>query len=69
MSGGGFAMAEQEDLRWRRSSACEAGACLEMARSDDVVLIRRSDAPETILRISVPEWIAFLAGTKAGDFD
>jgi Domain of unknown function (DUF397) len=60
---------EFDDLHWRQSSFCEAGACLELARAGDVVLLRLSDQPGTVLALTQQEVAAFVAGFSAGDFD
>jgi len=50
--------------------ACEDGACVEVASADDGVAMRDSkDQDGPLLRFTRAEWMAFLAGAKAGDFD
>jgi hypothetical protein len=57
-------------LQWRRSSSCGTNTCVEIAREGDVVLVRDSKSPENPpLRFTQPEWIAFLAGARNGEFD
>jgi len=59
-----------EHVRWRRAKGCGSDACVEVAVTDDHYLIRDSKNPETEpLRFGRQEWIAFLAGARAGDFD
>ncbi|HKT05848.1 MAG TPA: DUF397 domain-containing protein [Rugosimonospora sp.] len=64
-------MAAIENSRgWRRSTHCEAGACVEVSTSGDQVLVRRSDEPDgPELRVSRASWREFLAGLRAGEFD
>ncbi len=55
-------------MQWRRSSYCANGACLEVARSADV-LVRDSKLDDSpILRFSPQSWKAFTEGVRAGDF-
>lgn len=53
---------------WRRSSACEASACVEVAHTGDVVLVRSSLRPDVVVEVTGVEWSAFLSGVRAGDF-
>jgi hypothetical protein len=58
-------------LRWFKSSASAAGACVEVAHlPEGGVAVRdskdRSRAPHFYTR---QEWAAFLAGAKNGEFD
>jgi len=62
-------MTDNQDLRWLKSSACESGGCLEVAVVGGAVLLRQSGAPDEVLTLSNAEWLTFLAGVKAGDFD
>lgn len=57
---------------WIRSSRCETGQCVEVLYYEDgSALIRNSGSGEQspVLRFPVDEWLAFLAGVKAGEFD
>jgi hypothetical protein len=56
------------DLVWR-STPCADGACIEVARSGDSVLIRLKQDPDRTLVLSDPEWKAFLSGAIGGAFD
>jgi hypothetical protein len=53
------------------SSACSSGACVEVARlGQDRIAVRDSksaDQPPHIFTDS--EWVAFVQGVKAGEFD
>jgi hypothetical protein len=59
-------------VRFRRSSFCGEGGCVEVAAlPGDEIVIRdskdpRSDAPR--LTFTAAEWDAFLHGAMAGDF-
>lgn len=58
--------------QWVKSSASNAnGTCVETTsvRADEI-LVRNSNYPEgPILAFTKAEWVAFLAGAKAGEFD
>lgn len=57
-------------LVWRKSKASEAGNCVEVAFSGELVLIRHSQRPSgPTLSFSLPEWEAFLTGARRGEFD
>jgi hypothetical protein len=56
-------------LGWRASSRCVTGECVQVAMSEDNVIVRGSANPELQLRFSLTEWNDFLAGVRAGDFD
>jgi len=57
-------------LNWRRSQKCEAGACVEVAVSEEGVHVRRSDDPEGVhLVFSRPVWAAFLNAIYASEID
>jgi hypothetical protein len=49
---------------------CDTGSCVEAAAvGTGTVAIRSSEMPLDKLRITRAEWLAFVAGVKAGDFD
>jgi hypothetical protein len=69
---------------WRRSSRCEAGACVEVAAvaqgvgmrdstvtggQDGVGPDRHDQGGGPVLVFSRPAWAAFVAGLRAGDFE
>jgi hypothetical protein len=55
---------------WRRASYCASNECLEVARQDDLILLRDSkEASGSVLRYAPEEWLAFVRGIKAGEFD
>jgi Domain of unknown function (DUF397) len=61
---------EPQPLRWRRSPRCESGACVEVAQLGDQTLVRDSKDPEgPILRFGNVEWVAFVEGIQAGEFE
>jgi hypothetical protein len=58
--------------RWRRSAACSGAdtTCVEVAMREQVVLVRDSKDPGgPRLRFDRAEWVAFVAGVRAGEFD
>jgi len=59
-----------DDLEWRVSRTCDAGACIKVARKGEVVLIGNTSSQDGPLsEFTVDEWRQFLAGAKLGDFD
>jgi hypothetical protein len=54
---------------WMVSEACGIGACIEIQHDGEFVNIRLTGDPETILRATAAEWVAFVAGAKMGQFD
>jgi hypothetical protein len=55
---------------WLRADRCENGSCVEVASLGDGVGVRDSkDQDGPVLRFTRGEWVAFLAGAKAGQFD
>jgi hypothetical protein len=63
---------ESSPAMWQksRSSGDSDGNCVEVAIIDAAVLIRNSQDPAgPVLSFSYPEWRAFLAGARNGEFD
>jgi hypothetical protein len=59
-----------EDLEWIKASASVAnGACVELASTDDGVLMRHSKHPEVQIHYSRAEIEAFFAGIRNDEFD
>lgn len=57
-------------LSWRKSSASGTGDCVEVAFSNELVLVRDSKQRlPHILQFTFSEWRAFLSGAQAGEFD
>jgi hypothetical protein len=57
-------------LKWRKSSRCETGQCVEMARVDHRFALRSSVHPDRgTLVFDAVAWAGFVAGAKQGDFD
>jgi hypothetical protein len=57
---------------WVRSSRCGgAGSCVEIADLGAHVAVRDGKRPESspVLIFSDEEWLSFISGVKAGDFD
>jgi hypothetical protein len=63
-------MSEQRDLDWYVSRNCESGACIQVARRGESVLIGNTSQPEgPVSEFTTDEWRRFLHGVKSGDFD
>lgn len=57
-------------LEWRRSSRCNGGNCVEVARFGDLIAVRSSVDPDgAILTVGRAQWQDFLSGARAGHFD
>lgn len=54
---------------WRKASFCAAGECVEIARQNDMIVLRNSSAPGTVVSYTTEEWQAFATGFRAGQFD
>jgi hypothetical protein len=56
-------------LLWHRSQECGGEECVEVAATDTGVTMRNSGDPATTLTFTPAEWLDFVVGIKAGDFD
>ena len=61
--------AQGDEVRWRRPSRCQTGECLEVQRQGDLVIVRDSTSPGTIVRLDIASWRAFAEAIKAGEYD
>ena len=62
--------AHTSDLSWRRSTFCASSGCVEIAVQGGLVAVRdskRADSP--VLTYDRDEWVSFVRGVKAGEFD
>lgn len=58
-----------DGLEWRRSSRCNSGACVEVAWSDDTILVRESGNPGgDVLSIGARVWQEFISAIRDGRF-
>lgn len=56
--------------KWRSSTFSAESNCVEVAFLDDLVAVRDSkDRHGQVLMFTQPEWRAFLAGAREGEFD
>jgi len=55
--------------KWERSSFCEANQCVEVDIRYDLVFVRNSSMPASLVTFSQEEWDAFIKGAKEGEFD
>jgi hypothetical protein len=59
-----------DSLVWTKASLSVGdGACVEVARLSAGFAVRHSKDRGIAIRFSDPEWRAFLAGVKRGEFD
>lgn len=57
-------------LAWRTSTLTQQSECVEVAFTDDAVLVRNSrDRAGPVLAFTVAEWAAFVGGVRKGEFD
>jgi hypothetical protein len=57
-------------LEWRKSSFCEANACVEVATAIESVFVRDSKvAGGPVLQFSDAAWRTFAIALRAGEFD
>jgi hypothetical protein len=56
-----------DKLQWR--SACESGACVQVASVDEIVVMRVSTATSTTITMTRTEWEAFIDAAKNGHLD
>lgn len=62
--------AEDDYSTWKKSSASNSGACVEVHRSGPSMRVRDSKDPAgPQLTFTAPEWAAFLVGARQGEFD
>ncbi|RZU51673.1 uncharacterized protein DUF397 [Krasilnikovia cinnamomea] len=62
-------MTDRTEPKWRKSSRCGNGTCVEVAKVNDTFLIRDSKNPGApALTFTPQEWAAFVEGVTAGEF-
>jgi hypothetical protein len=55
---------------WRTARTCDAGACVQIAESGQMILVADSKAPQgPILSYTRTEFREFILGAKNGEFD
>jgi hypothetical protein len=54
---------------FRKSSFCSVGTCVEVAEDADRVQVRSSTEPSVVVSVTRDEWVDFVRGVKAGEFD
>jgi hypothetical protein len=66
----GIMIESSAEPRWRRSTACSAGNCVEVASDGGRILVRDSKNPQIAPMVFTrDEWAVFAAGVREGDFD
>jgi hypothetical protein len=55
--------------KWRTSSRCQNGECVEVRHLGGLVMVRNSAHPEHVIAVSEALWPLFMAALKAGEFD
>jgi hypothetical protein len=58
------------EVAWRKASLSESGKCIEVAKRNEVIILRDSKHPRgAMLQCSVEEFLSFVLSAKAGEFD
>jgi hypothetical protein len=60
--------ARSPESAWRRSRYCQGGECAEIAKFGNVIALRSSTAPSSVVRYTAEEWQALVRAIKAGEF-
>jgi hypothetical protein len=55
--------------RWVKSSFSANGQCVEVSFGEGVRVRNSRDPGGPVLAFTGPEWVAFVAGVRAGEFD
>jgi hypothetical protein len=59
-----------DEPMWRTSRRCESGACVEVGKLGEIIMVRRSADPDgRCLKLSCGKWREFVTGLKRGQFD
>ncbi|MCX4687260.1 DUF397 domain-containing protein [Kitasatospora purpeofusca] len=59
-----------QQLNWQKSTSSGKQAnCVEIASDSDLIRIRESDDPSTIINTTTAKLAAWTQGAKAGEFD
>ena len=57
-------------LTWRTALSCNGGACVQVAATENGLLLGNTRQPSgPMLSYTPDEWREFVAGIKKGDFD
>jgi len=57
-----------DHLHWQK--ICNSGACVEVARHQDMIVMRNAQKPnDGVVFCTIEEWQAFISGAKLGEFD
>lgn len=61
---------ELDAIRWSKASfSMGTGACVELGRHGELIALRNSRSPSTVLLFTRAEVSAFLYGARANEFD
>jgi Domain of unknown function (DUF397) len=63
------ARSQLSEQGWRRPRRCASGECPEIGICDGMVVIRSSEAPHVVVRLTPGEWADLVVGIRAGEFD
>jgi hypothetical protein len=54
---------------WRKASFCQSGECLEIAKLNNMIVMRDSKDPRYMLPHTVEEFRFLVQSIKAGEYD
>ncbi|HSX09495.1 MAG TPA: DUF397 domain-containing protein [Candidatus Saccharimonadales bacterium] len=58
------------NAKWGKSTFCDGGACIEVAKTNGRFAVRDSKQPDSpVLLFTNSEWHSFILGIKNGDFE
>lgn len=66
--GGTLTTIGPDSPKWRTSTSCESGACVQVACSDEGVAVRSSPT-SPVLIFGLRSWEKFIDAVKSGAFD
>jgi hypothetical protein len=55
-------------LKWRKARKCDGGACVEIAKLGETIMVRNSTTPDEIISTSRNQWLHFLVWVREDSF-
>jgi hypothetical protein len=55
-------------LKWRKARKCDGGACVEIAKLGETIMVRNSTTPDEIISTSRDQWLHFLVWVREDSF-
>ena len=61
---------QTQQTAWRKATFCQTKECVEVAQQNGMIVLRNSkEASGGVLHYTTEEWLPFVRGIKAGEFD